>query len=143
MVVGDLGGADAFAAAEGRQLGEGAAERGGGGARGAEEVELVEGQGASLGLERGGHHGGRGRPRFQAPAHQAHQHAQIEGRRGQADAPCVAPAAVEREHQAELAAGEPARLEPREQPREQALEHEDQRLEALHRELEVDGFEEA
>ena len=141
MVVGDLGGADAVAAAEGRELGEGAAERGGGGARGAEEVELVEGQGASLGLERGGHDGGRGRPGFEAPAHQAHEHAQVEGRRGQADAPCVAPAALEREHEAELAAGEPARLEPREQAREQALEHEAQRLEALHRELEVDGFE--
>ena len=141
MVVGDLGGADALAAAQGRELGEGAAERGGGGARGAEEVELVEGQGASLGLERGGDDRGRGRAGFEAAAHQTHEHAQVERRRGEADATCVAPAPLEREHEAELGAGEPARLEPREQAREQALEHEAQRLELLHRELEVDGFE--
>ena len=101
-------------------------------AGGAEEVELVAAQRAPLG---GDAQRPRSRPRAVAPRGCARtrrtQHAQVEGRRRDADAAHVAAAAVEPEHEAELAAGEAARLEAREQPREQTLEHEAQRLEPL------------
>ena len=51
VVVGGDGGADAVVAAEGLELDEGAAEGGGSGAGGPEEVELVAGDGAPPALQ--------------------------------------------------------------------------------------------